>query len=93
MKASGHVTGEEKGRIMLFALSTCVWCRKTRALLDQLGVAYEYVYVDLLAGAERDRVLAEMARWNPQESFPTLVIDDERAILGFKEGEIREALG
>jgi arsenate reductase-like glutaredoxin family protein len=33
-----------------------------------------------------------MASWNPSASFPTLVIDNQRSIVGFKEDEIREAL-
>ena len=40
-----HVKGENKGKIMLYALSTCVWCKKTRELLDDLGVEYYFIYV------------------------------------------------
>ena len=42
------VKGKNKGKIMLYALSTCVWCKKTKKFLDQLGVEYNYVYVDQL---------------------------------------------
>ena len=38
---------------MLYALSTCVWCRRTKQLLDQLGVEYDYVDVDLLEGGDK----------------------------------------
>jgi hypothetical protein len=30
-----------------------------------------------------------MEKWNPKGSFPTLVIDDKRCIVGFREDEIR----
>jgi len=33
---------------MLYALSTCVWCKKTKELLASLGVDHSYVFVDLL---------------------------------------------
>ena len=33
-----HVDGENKGNILLFALSTCGWCAKTRKLLEELKV-------------------------------------------------------
>ena len=33
-----------------------------------------------------------LERWNPKGSFPTLVINNKRAIVGFREQEIREAL-
>lgn len=88
-----HVPGAERGEITLFALSTCVWCGKTKALLNELGIAYDFEDVDLLADGERDRAVAAIARWNPGVSFPTLVFADKDAIIGFDEVRIREALG
>jgi len=87
-----HVEGENKGKLVLFALSTCGWCKKTRMLLEELGVEYEYIYVDLLEGSEREEAIEEIKRWNPQLSLPTLVINDERCIVGFKQQEIKEAV-
>ena len=78
---------------MLYALSTCQWCHKTKTLLEGLGVAFDYDYVDLLEGREQDAVMDAVERWNPSGSFPTLVIDNKLAIIGFREQEIREALG
>ena len=52
-----HVAGKNVGKIMLYALSTCGWCRKTRDLLESLGVEYDYVYVDLLSGEDRERTI------------------------------------
>jgi glutaredoxin len=91
--AINHVGGKNKGKVMLYALSTCGWCKKTKALLDELGVAYDYTDVDLLKGAEQSSVLNEMSKHNPSGNFPTMVIDASKCIIGFKEDEIREALG
>lgn len=87
-----HVDGIRKGDIRLFALSTCVWCKKTKRLLNELGVEYHYIDVDLLEGEKREEVEKEIKRWNPACSFPTLVVDDRRCIVGYKDDEIREAL-
>lgn len=87
-----HVDGEDKGKIILFALSTCQWCRKTRLLLEDLKVDFSYIYVDLLAGEERNQIVEEVKKYNPQLSFPTIVIDEEKTIVGFNEEGIREAL-
>jgi len=76
---------------MLYALSTCQWCHKTKTLLEELGIAFDYDYVDLLEGKEQDTAMDTLERWNPSGSFPTLVIDNKRAIVGFREQEIREA--
>jgi glutaredoxin-like protein NrdH len=88
-----HVEGQDKGKLVLFALSTCGWCKKTRALIEDLNADYDYVYVDLLKGEERDEAIELIKKWNPQVSFPTLVVNDEKCIVGFKEDEIKEAIG
>ncbi len=62
-------------------------------MLRQLGVEFDYVYVDLLEGEEQDRVISEVEKWNPKGSFPTIVIRNEKSIVGFQEKEIREVLG
>ena len=90
---STHVNGKNKGTVKLYALSTCQWCHKTKVLLEELGVAFDYEYVDLLEGKEQSDAMDQVERWNESGSFPTLVIDNDRAIIGFKEQEIREALG
>ncbi len=88
-----HVEGHDKGKLVLFALSTCGWCKKTRALIEDLEASYDYVYVDLTKGKEREDVVEMVKKWNPQVSFPTLIINNEKCIVGFKEDEIREAIG
>jgi len=87
-----HVDGRNKGKIFLYALSTCVWCKKTKQLLENLGVEYSYVFMDQVEGKDKDQQMDELKKWNPRCSFPTLVINDEKCITGFKEEEIRAEL-
>ncbi len=87
-----HVPGKDAGHVMLFALSTCVWCGKTKKLLDEMGVAYDYEYIDLLKEDAKKETMKTVKKWNPACSFPTLVIKDSHCIVGFKEDEIRKAL-
>ncbi|MDD4254606.1 MAG: glutaredoxin family protein [Methanofollis sp.] len=87
-----HVDGKNKGTIFLYALSTCGWCAKTKELLTTLGVAFDYVFVDMLPKDEMEQTYSEMLQTcNPLGSFPTLVING-KAIIGYQENEIREAL-
>jgi len=88
---SGNIKGINKGKIVMYGLSTCVWCKKTRQLITDLGVDFDYVYVDLLSGNEEEIAIKEVKRFNPSVSFPTVIINDERAILGFDEQAIRKA--
>ena len=87
-----QVPGENRGEVLIFALSTCGWCRKTKSLLGELGVAYSYIDVDLLFGDAKNKVVKELDRWNPSRSFPTLVIGS-KGIVGYQEQKVREALG
>ena len=87
-----HVKGENKGKIILYALSTCIWCKKTKNFLDDLGVEYNFIYVDYLEGDEKEKTKKEIMKWNPRCSFPTIVINDRLCIVGFKEDKIKEAL-
>ena len=86
-----QVPGLDHGQVMLYALSTCQWCKKTKDLLKEMGIAFNYQYVDLLEGKEQDTAMNELEKWNPQGSFPTLVINNKSCIIGFREEEIRKA--
>ncbi len=90
--AISHVAGKKAGKIMLYTLSTCIWCQKTKKLLHDLGVEYDYLDVDLLSGAEKEAAIKTVTKYNPACSFPTMVVNDKKCIVGFKEAEIREAL-
>jgi glutaredoxin-like protein NrdH len=93
-EARGTVSGvNNKHKVMFYGLSTCVWCRRTRRFLEESGVAFDFVYLDLIEGEEREQVKSEVRQWNPSVSFPTLVINDSQAVIGFRTEQIAEALG
>jgi len=87
-----RVEGSDKGRIVLYTLSTCMWCRMAKNLLNDMGVGYEYIDVDTLSVEEKDSVKKEIKRWNPDGSYPTMVIREKECISGFDETEIREKI-
>jgi len=88
-----HVEGENRGKVTLYALSTCVWCKKTKELLRERGVAYEYLDVDTCSSEERRKALDSLKSRNVQIGFPVIIVDDRTLITGYKPGEIMEALG
>lgn len=87
-----HVEGANVGSVVLYALSTCIWCKKTKALLDELKIAYSFAFVDLLESEENSIARKELEQWNPRCSFPTLVINNEACIVGFDDEKIRGLL-
>ncbi len=78
--------------VKLYTLSTCSHCKATKQFLDDCSVKFEVEDVDLLEGEERKAILEDVKKWNPKCSFPTIIIGD-KVIVGFKENEIKEALG
>ena len=79
-------------QIKIFSLSTCSHCKSTKKFLADCTVKYDFVDVDLLEGDERKAILEDVKKFNPKCSFPTIIIG-QKVIVGFKEKEIREALG
>ncbi|HEY6000059.1 MAG TPA: glutaredoxin family protein [bacterium] len=79
-------------RVRMYTLSTCHHCKAAKKFLTGCGVAFEFTDVDLLTGAEREAILAEVRRLNPECSFPTIVIGDQ-VVVGNDEARIRKALG
>jgi len=49
--------------------------------------------VDLLPVEEKDAVKKEIRKWNPDGSYPTIVINDKECVSGFDELEIKEKIG
>lgn len=78
--------------VKLFSLSTCSHCKSTKRLLDECTIQYEFIDVDLLQGDERKAILDDVKKFNPKCSFPTIIIG-QKVIVGYKEQEIKEALG
>mgnify|MGYP006288742757 FL=1 len=78
--------------VKIYSLSTCSHCKATKKLLDECTIQFEFVDVDLLEGEERKAMIEEVKAVNERCSFPTIIIGD-KTIVGYKEKEIKEALG
>ena len=78
-------------RVTLYSLSTCPVCRQVRKFLDDSGIAYTLVEVDTLDGSEQWAASRELAKHNPQASYPTVVI--EETVVGYDIGTLKARLG
>ena len=79
-------------KVKIYTLSTCSHCKAAKKFLNENDVVFDATDVDLLQGPDREAVLNEVVQYNPQRSFPTIIIGD-KIIIGFKEIDIKEALG
>jgi glutaredoxin len=78
--------------VKIYSLSTCSHCKATKKFLGECTIKYEFIDVDLLEGDERKAIIEDVKKFNPRCSFPTVIIG-EKVIVGYKEKEIKEALG
>ena len=88
-----HVNGKNVGKVVLYAISTCGWCEKTDSCSGPPESRLILSMLTCWKAPSRTMRWISSKRWNPHGSFPTLVINDRKSIVGFREKEIREALG
>lgn len=79
-------------KVKMFTLSTCSHCKATKKFMVDNNIEFDFVDVDLLTGQEREDIIADVIKYNPNRSFPTIIIGD-KIIIGFQEKAIKEALG
>jgi glutaredoxin-like protein NrdH len=89
-KVQGNNT---KHKVFVYALSTCVWCKMTKQFLQDNGIAFEYIDVDLADEDDKAKIRAEIQKKGGTLSYPTTVVDDKTVITGFRKDQLKEALG
>jgi glutaredoxin-like protein NrdH len=80
-------------KVVVYALSTCVWCKMTKQYLNDNGVEYEFINVDLCEPAEKEQVRHQIQNKGGSLSYPTIVVDDKTLITGFRKDKLKETLG
>ena len=68
--------------VLVYALSTCPWCRKTKQWFTDNKVAFEAVDVDTLPDAEQDAAADKAFELSGGRRFPVVVINGE-VIVGY----------
>lgn len=81
---------DQKKRVRLYSLSTCPTCKKVKEFLEKNAIQYELTEVDLLDSGEQWLTSKELKKYNPDATYPTLIV--EEVIKGLDEDAVREAL-
>jgi glutaredoxin len=79
-------------KVLVYALSTCAWCKMTKKFLKDHDIEYEYVDVDLVTDEDHEKIRQDIIDRGSEPSFPTLIVDDKIVITGFRKDLIKEAL-
>jgi glutaredoxin len=79
-------------KVLMYALSTCAWCKMTKQFLKDSGVEYEYVDVDQASDEDLKKIKKDIIGMGGSLSYPALIIDGKTLVNGFKKDKISEAL-
>lgn len=80
--------------IMVYALSTCGFCKRAMAFLEANGFSYTYLYVDLIPVDVKNTIKQELKeRFRESVAFPFAVIDEKQHLVGFIEADWKLTLG
>lgn len=88
-KVSGQ---NSKHRVVVYALSTCVWCKMTKQFLKDSNIEYAYVDVDLCEEKDKEKIRQHIISKGGNLSYPTIIIDDDKLITGFRKDQLKEFL-
>ena len=88
-KVSGK---NNKHKVFVYALSTCVWCKMTKQFLNDNDIQYEYVDVDLADAEDKQKIHAKIQEKGGMLSYPTTIVDDKVVITGFRKDKLKEVL-
>jgi glutaredoxin-like protein NrdH len=84
---------QNKHKVILYALSTCVWCKMTKQFLKDNNVEYEYINVDLCEEEDKQKIRDHIQSKGGPLSYPTTIVDDNVVITGFRKDLLKEVLG
>jgi glutaredoxin len=75
---------KNKHHITFLGLSTCGFCKRGIAFLNENGFEYEYIYVDKIDPKTKKAIVEEFRdKFDTRLHYPTIIIDDEHYEMGF----------
>lgn len=92
MKVSKVSGKNSKHKVLVYALSTCVWCKLTKQYLSDNGIEYQYVDVDLEGEDDKQKIREKIQEKGGALSYPTTIVDENIVITGFRKDKLKEAL-
>lgn len=83
--------GEDKN-ILVFTLSTCMWCKKCKRFLDEKNMKYKYIDVDRIDPKDKITLLDHLRNtYQERISYPFLVCKSGH-VVGYDPNKYMEVL-
>lgn len=77
-------TKKQKEEIFLFAISTCMWCKKGKKWLKKKGYSYSYLDIDKIPVKEKNQLKKDIeSAFGIKPRFPFLIINKVKFDAGY----------
>lgn len=81
-----------KHHVLMYAISTCGWCKRAKKFLKDNNVKFEYIDIDLCSNEEKQKIREDIQTRGGQLVYPTLIIDNKTLLNGAPQDKLREVL-
>lgn len=81
-----------KHKVLLYAISTCGWCKRAKAFLNENSVQYEYLDIDTCNSEDQNKSMNDILNRGGRLAYPTIIVDDELLLTGPTPEKLREVL-
>jgi len=81
-----------KHHVLVYALSTCGWCKRAKKFLKDNEVEYEYVDLDTCSLEDKEKVRRDIQDRGGPLVYPTVIIDNKILLSGAPQDKLREVL-
>lgn len=78
-------------KVILFTMSTCPWCRKTKKFFADNKIPFEYTDYDLASDEEQRKIMNIMLKNGCNGIFPFVMIDKD-VVIGYRPEKYSELL-
>lgn len=88
------VEGEKANNenILIFTLSTCMWCKKCKTFLNDRDMKYKYIDVDKIDHQDKSKILDHLrSKYQERISYPFLICDKGH-VVGYNPNKYVELL-
>lgn len=91
---ANYVDGENGAdeKILIFTLSTCMWCKKCKTFLNDRNIKYRYIDVDKIDLKDKSTILEYLrSKYESRISYPFLVCESGH-VIGYNPNQYEELL-
>ena len=81
-----------KHKVLLYAISTCGWCKRAKNFLKDNYVEFEYVDLDLCSWEDKNKIRQDIQSRGGRLAYPTIIIDNKILLTGASPDKLREVL-